>query len=66
MASRRKKMTATVLIIVVSVIAFVAFMFIQVSNDKATHGYIAILFGILPALMINAVWNKRKRKRKNN
>ena len=52
MTLKRKKTIATILIIIVSVSAFIAFMFIQVNNEKAVHAYTGILFGIFPAIAI--------------
>jgi len=62
MTLKRKKTTATILIIILFVSAFIAFMFIQVNNEKAVHGYTGILFGIFPAIIINAIWHKGKKK----
>lgn len=62
MAVQKKKAITTVLIIAVSVSVFIAFMFIKFNDEKTIHPYTGILFGIIPAIMINKVWNKTKRK----
>ena len=62
MKVKRKKTIATVLIIVVSISAFIAFMFVQVNNENTIHAYTGILFGIFPAIIINGIWNKGKKK----
>ena len=62
MTLKRKKTIATILVIIVSVSAFIAFMFIQVNNEKTVHVYTGILFGIFPAIIINAIWHNWKNK----
>jgi xanthine/uracil permease len=62
MTTRRNKMLATVVIIIVSVGVFVVFMYYQVNNEKTVHAYTGILFGILPAILINSIWNRGKKK----
>jgi hypothetical protein len=62
MTKKRKKTLATVLIIIVSISAFIAFMLIQVINENTIHAYTGILFGIFPAIIINSIWNKGKKK----
>lgn len=66
MRTKKKKKITTVLIILVSIGAYVAFMFIQASNEEVVYGYTGILFGVIPALIINSVWiNKKIFKKKN-
>ncbi len=65
MTVKRKKTIATILIIFVSISAFVAFMVVQVNNEDTIHAYTGILFGIFPAIIINAIWNN-KNKQKNH
>ncbi len=60
MTTKRKKTIMTILVLVLSIGAFVAFMIVQISNEKAIGGYTGILFGIIPAIMLNSIWNKRK------
>lgn len=66
MKTKKKKIIATFLIIIISIGAFVTFMFIQASNEKVIYGYTGILFGVIPALIINSVWNNNKVFKKKN
>ena len=64
MSLKNRKTIATILIIVISIILFTSFMYIKALNEKAFPEFIAILFAFLPALAINAIWNKKTLKKK--
>ena len=64
MSLKNRKTIATILIIVISVILFTSFMYIKALNEKSFPEFIAILFAFLPALAINAIWNKKIQKKK--
>jgi len=63
MITKNRKIIATVLIIVVSVVLFVAFMYVNAINENHTPEFTGILFAILPALAINAIWNRKVQKK---
>lgn len=64
MITNNKKTIATILIVVVSIILFVAFMYIKAINGKVIPEFTSILFAFLPALAINAIWNRKVQKNK--
>ena len=65
MTVKRKKTIVTVLIIVVSISAFIAFVFFQVNNENTIHTYTSILFGIFPALIINGILNNKNKQKEH-
>jgi len=62
MMAKNRKTIATVLIILVSIILFVAFMYLNAINEKAVPEFIGIIFAIFPALAIHAIWNRKFKK----
>jgi len=64
MLSKNRKTIATVLIVLVSIILFVAFMYIKAMDEKNVPGFSGILFAFLPALAIHAIWNRKVQKNK--
>jgi hypothetical protein len=64
MKKKRRKTISTILILVVSVTLFITFIYIKSTNDKVVPEYTGILLAIIPALLINNIWN-RKFKKKN-
>lgn len=64
MITKNKKTIATLLIVLVSIILFVAFMYIKVINGEIIPEFTGILFAFLPALAINAIWNRKVQKNK--
>lgn len=64
MTTKNKKTIATLLIVLVSIILFVAFMYIKAINGEIIPEFTGILFAFLPALAINAIWNRKVQKNK--
>jgi len=64
MITKNRKSIATVLIILVSIMLFVAFMYLNAINEKAFPEFIGIIFAIFPALAIHAIWNRKVQKNK--
>lgn len=62
MMAKNRKTIATVLIILVSIILFVAFMYLNAINEKAVPEFIGIIFAIFPALAIHTIWNRKFKK----
>jgi len=62
MVTKNKKRVATVLIILVTVGLFIAFMYIKAINEKAVPEFMGIIFAIFPALAIHAIWNRKVKK----
>jgi O-antigen/teichoic acid export membrane protein len=58
MTSTRRKTIATILIALVSVLLFFAFMYVIATNEKNIPIYSPLIFAILPAMAINAIWSK--------
>jgi len=61
---KNRKTIATVLIVIISIILFVVFMYLRAINEKSVPWFAGILFAILPALSINAIWYKKVQKNK--
>ena len=64
MITKYKKTIATLLIVLVSIILFIAFMYIRATNGEVIPPFAGILFAFLPALAINAIWNRKVQKNK--
>ena len=64
MKNKKRKTIFTILILVISVALFVAFIYIKSTNDKVVSVYFGVLLAIVPALLINNIWY-RKFKKKN-
>lgn len=64
MYPKNRKTIATVLIILVSVVLFIAFMYLKAINGKVVPEFTSILFAFLPALAINAIWNRKAPNKK--
>ncbi|MDT8418503.1 MAG: hypothetical protein RQ864_11915 [Lutibacter sp.] len=63
MTPTRKKTLATILIALVSLILFFTFMYVNAINEKIVPIYSPLIFAILPAMAINAIWYRKSRKR---
>ncbi len=63
MNKKNLKTISTFLIILISIVLFVAFIYIEAMNGKVTPAFIGILFAIIPALSINAIWNRKVKKK---
>ena len=63
MKTKGRKTFSTILILVVSVVLFIAFIYIKSTNEKAVPEYAGIIFAIIPALLINNIWNRKFRKK---
>lgn len=59
MLTKKRKTIATVLIVLVSIVLFIAFMYIKAIDEKHIPEFTGILFAIFPALAINAIWNRK-------
>lgn len=66
MSKKNKKRIATLLIIVVSIILYSAFMYINAIKENHIPEFVGIMFAIIPALAINAIWNKKYKKKEKN
>lgn len=64
MTSKSRKTLATILIVLVSIILFFTFMYVIALDEKNIPMYAPLIFAILPAMAINAIWYK-PRKREN-
>lgn len=63
MTTKTRKTLATVLIALVSVLLFFAFMYVNAMNEKIIPMYSPLIFAILPAMAINAIWYRKRKKR---
>lgn len=62
MTTKTRKTLATILIAAVSVILFFAFMYVIAMDEKNIPMYSPLIFAILPAMAINAIWYKPRKK----
>ena len=60
-----KKILFTVLIIVVFVLGFCYYMYIRADSDKYVPLFMGLIFAIIPAILINNIWNKESKEKKN-
>lgn len=62
MSTRSKKILAAFIVSLIAVTAFVVYMFMLSKQGSDFNGYMAILFVIVPAVIINRImyWKKRK------
>ncbi|WP_457618347.1 hypothetical protein [Lutibacter sp.] len=64
MNSRKlNKILITVLVIIISIAIFIAFLYIKMSNDKFVPLFAGVLFALIPAVIINAIWNNKSQKK---
>lgn len=61
----RRKLISTILIIVVSVALIMIFIYIRGTNDKVVPLYTGVIFAIIPALLLNYIWNEKFFKKGN-
>lgn len=62
MTTTRRKTIATILIALVSILLFFAFMYVIAMNEKNIPIYSPLIFAILPAMAINAIWTKSRKR----
>ncbi len=62
MTPTRRKVLATILITLVSIILFFTFMYVIALDEKNVPIYSPLIFAILPAMAINAIWNKPRKR----
>lgn len=62
MTTNKRKILATVLIIFVSIVLFFAFMYIFAMGNKNIPMYSPLIFAFLPALAINTIWSKARKR----
>ena len=62
MFTKNRKTIATVLIVLVSIVLFIAFMYVNVINENHIPEFTGILFAVFPALAINFIWNRKVQK----
>lgn len=63
MFTKSRKTIATLLIVLVTVVLFVGFMYLQAINERVFSQFTGILFAIFPALAISAIWNPQVNKK---
>lgn len=62
MTANTRKTLATILIVFVSLILFFTFMYVMALDEKNVPIYSPLIFAILPAMAINAIWYKPRKK----
>ncbi|MDP3313750.1 hypothetical protein [Lutibacter sp.] len=66
MTKKGRKTWVTVLIIIVSLIVYGFYMYIRASDGKFVPSFTGVLFALIPAILINIIWNKKSKKVKKS
>ncbi|NEW80502.1 MAG: hypothetical protein GZ086_13995 [Gelidibacter sp.] len=62
MTTNKRKTLATVLIVFVSIVLFFTFMYALAMDEKNIPMYSPLIFAVLPALAINSIWYKSRKR----
>lgn len=62
MTTKKRKTLATILIALVSIMLFFIFMYVLALDEKNIPIYSPLIFAILPAMAINAIWYRPKKR----
>ncbi|WP_457610900.1 hypothetical protein [Lutibacter sp.] len=57
------KIFITISIILISIIIFIAFLYVKMSNEKFVPLFAGVLFAFIPAVIINTIWNNKSPKK---
>ena len=57
METKNKKTVVTVAVVLVFTIAYVWFMYYRAGNDEVVPTFSSLLFAVIPAIVINFIWN---------
>ena len=63
MTHSSKKNFLTILIILVFVLGYGLYMSLRVNNDKFVPLFTGLIFAIIPAVLINNIWNRKAVKK---
>jgi len=63
MTHSSKKNFLTILIILVFVLGYGLYMYLRVNNDKFVPLFMGLIFAIIPAVLINNIWNRKAVKK---
>jgi len=59
MTTNGNKTVLTILIIILSFFVYGVFIYLKTSGGQFIQWYTGILFSLLPAILINFLWNKK-------
>ncbi len=62
MTKKGKKTLTTVAIIIMSIIVYVVYIYWKAGNDKLVPLFSGVIFALIPALLINIIWNRKAKK----
>jgi len=62
MTKKGKKTFTTVVIIIVSLIVYVVYIYLKANDDKMVPSFSGVIFALIPALLINLIWNRKAKK----
>ena len=57
-----KKTFTTIVIIIVSLIVYVVYIYLKASDGKLVPSFSGVIFALIPALLINFIWNRKAKK----
>jgi cellulose synthase/poly-beta-1,6-N-acetylglucosamine synthase-like glycosyltransferase len=63
MTHTSKKTSLTIFIILVFVLGYALYMYLGVDNMKYVPIFTALIFAIIPAILINNIWNRKPVKK---
>lgn len=58
-----KKNLFTVLIIIVFVLGFCFYIYLRVDKGKYVPLFMGLVFAVIPAILINNIWNKKVKEK---
>lgn len=59
MTKNEKKTFTTIVIILVSLIVYVVYIYLKANEDKMVPPFSGVIFALIPALLINLIWNRK-------
>lgn len=59
MTKNEKKTFTTIVIILVSLIVYVVYIYLKANEDKMVPSFSGVIFALIPALLINLIWNRK-------
>ena len=62
MTKKGKKTLTTILVISISLIVYVTYIYMKSNDDEIVPSFSGVVFALIPALVINVIWNKKRLK----
>jgi len=62
MTKKGKKTLTTILVISISLIVYVAYIYMKSSDGEIVPSFSGVVFAFIPAIVISVIWNKKSLK----